>query len=82
MSKAFKGKAATFVLSALVALLLAPAAAAQVTTGTSTGRVHDSQGSVVSGAKVTVTNRGTAAERTTIASSDGEYTVAQLPPGR
>lgn len=82
MSKAFKGKAATFVLSALVALLLAPAAAAQVTTGTITGRVLDSQGSVVSGAKVTVTNRGTAAERTTIASSDGEYTVAQLPPGR
>ncbi|HCA59114.1 MAG TPA: hypothetical protein DEP46_14160 [Blastocatellia bacterium] len=55
---------------------------AQVTTATVTGRVLDAQGAVVPGAKVTVTNRGTSAERSVVTNSNGEYTVTSLPPGR
>lgn len=71
--------AAIFTLTAAFFVLTVPA---QVTTATITGRVVDAQGSVVPGAKVTITNRDTAAERSVIANSDGEYTVTSLPPGR
>lgn len=71
--------AALFTLAAAFFALTVPA---QVTTATITGRVADAQGSVVPGAKVTVTNRDTAAERSVISNSDGEYTVPSLPPGR
>ena len=40
-------------------IVLAAPAFAQVTTGTITGRVSDTQGRVVPGATVTVTNKGT-----------------------
>ncbi len=71
--------AAIFTLTAAFFVLTVPA---QVTTATITGRVADAQGSVVPGAKVTITNRDTGAERSVIANSDGEYTVTSLPPGR
>jgi hypothetical protein len=71
--------AVLFTLAAAFFVLTVPA---QVTTATITGRVADSQGSVVPGAKVTITNRDTGAERSVIANSDGEYTVTSLPPGR
>jgi hypothetical protein len=57
-------------------------ASAQATTAGVTGRVVDGQGNVVPGAKVTAKNRATGAERTAIASSDGEYTLTDLAPGR
>lgn len=71
--------AALFTLTAAFFVLTVPA---QVTTATITGRVVDSQGSVVPGAKVTITNRDTGAERSVVSNSDGEYTVPSLPPGR
>src|SRR5262245_43898554 len=82
MSKAFNRFVRTITLSALAVLLFASAAIAQVTTATITGRVVDPQGAVVPGAKVTVTHRGTGAERSVVTNSDGEYTITTLPPGR
>ncbi len=82
MSKALNRIVRSVLLSAFAMLLFIPAASAQVTTGTITGRVTDPQGAVVPGAKVVVTNRGTAAERTAISNSDGEFTISSLPPGR
>jgi hypothetical protein len=82
MLKAFNSftrAAALFTLAAAFLVLTVPA---QVTTGTVTGRVVDAQGSVVPGAKVTVTNRGTGAERIATTNSDGDYTITSLQPGR
>lgn len=50
-------------------------------TGTLTGVVKDEQGAVVPGASVKVVNIGTNAERTTVASGDGNYEITQLVPG-
>jgi hypothetical protein len=82
MLKAFNSftrAVAIFTLAAAFFVLNVPA---QVTTGTVTGAVRDGQGNVVPGAKVTATNRGTGAERSVVANSDGEYTITSLQPGR
>lgn len=75
-----------FVLGCLVALSLTfagygvPKASAQAVYGSIIGTVTDSQGSVVVGAKVTVTSvtKGTADETTT--NDSGNYTVTHLIP--
>ena len=54
----------------------------QVTTGKITGRVTDTQGGVVSGATVTATNKGTGQARSSTTNESGEYTIAELPPGK
>jgi Carboxypeptidase regulatory-like domain/TonB-dependent Receptor Plug Domain/TonB dependent receptor len=46
---------------------------AQIDTGSITGTVTDASGAVVSGAKVTLTNEGTAASLSTTTGSDGGY---------
>ncbi|HEY6302719.1 MAG TPA: carboxypeptidase regulatory-like domain-containing protein [Terriglobales bacterium] len=48
-------------------------------TASLTGTVRDSSGAVVAGAQVVVTNTEHAINRTTVANSDGEYSVAALP---
>ncbi|HEX6537337.1 MAG TPA: TonB-dependent receptor [Gemmatimonadaceae bacterium] len=71
----------TFVALA-VALSSAPAPAlAQVTTGRITGVVRDATGAARQGARVTVTNDGTRATRSTITAADGAYAVSGLVPG-
>jgi hypothetical protein len=56
-------------------------AAAQVATGDITGRVVDPGGSVITGATVTARNTGTGLTRAATTTSDGDYTITQLPPG-
>jgi hypothetical protein len=68
-------------LLAVAAMLLGPAAYAQNTTGTITGRTTDPTGAVVPSAKVTITNIGTGAERTIPTDSSGDYTATLLLPG-
>jgi hypothetical protein len=55
---------------------------AQVNTATLSGTVTDPQGLAVRGAKLTITNAGTAAERTVESDDAGRYKVVGLPPGR
>ncbi len=45
------------------------------------GTVRDPSGAVVSGAKIVATQEGTGLTRTGVASSDGTYTLANLPVG-
>jgi hypothetical protein len=71
---------AWFLLCVLV-LGCAAAATAQVNTATLSGTVTDPQGLAVKGAKVTLTNTGTGAERTVITDDNGRYNVVGLPPG-
>ena len=54
---------------------------AQVDTGSITGTVTDPSGAVVSGAKVTLTNVGTAASLTTTTGSDGLYRFSPVRIG-
>jgi hypothetical protein len=56
--------------------------AAQVNTATLSGTVTDPQGLPVKGAKVTVINSVTAAERSTVADDNGRYNLVGLPPGQ
>jgi hypothetical protein len=56
-------------------------AAAQVVTGDITGRVVDPGGAVVAGATVTARSTGTGLTRSVTTTSDGDYTITQLPPG-
>jgi len=50
-------------------------------TATLRGRVLDPHGSVVPGAKITVSNRETGVERTAQSDDDGDYQIAALPVG-
>jgi hypothetical protein len=53
----------------------------QVDTGSITGTVTDASGAVVGGAKVTLTNEGTAASLTTATGSDGSYRFSPVRIG-
>ena len=53
----------------------------QSTFGTFVGTVHDPTGSVISACKVTSTNKGTDAQRTTVTNSAGDYEILNLEPG-
>src|SRR5687768_3845075 len=63
------------------ALLLAPEAHAQVSTGTILGNVKDNTGAAVGGAQVTATNLGTQFSRSTLTDSSGQYSLPLLPVG-
>ena len=67
--------ALSFVLLATASLM------AQTFRGTILGIVTDSSGAVVSSAQVTVKNVDTGLERTTQTSSDGSYSLPELPIG-
>jgi hypothetical protein len=72
----------TLAICVMVLALLVPAAMrAQVGSADVLGTVTDPTGAVVPAAKVTITNLGTAAERTTTTSAKGEYIFNTLPNG-
>ena len=61
---------------------VAPTVLAQVNTASLSGTVSDPQDLPVKGAKLTVTNAGTGATRTSVTDDDGRYNIVGLPPGR
>ena len=67
----------------LVSLMLAALSLSVFAQSTATlqGSVTDQSGSLISGAKVTVRNQATGAERIVQTDSDGNYQAASLPPG-
>ncbi|HVN21649.1 MAG TPA: carboxypeptidase regulatory-like domain-containing protein [Dongiaceae bacterium] len=67
----------------IVAFGLTAVSAAQTTisTGSIVGTVTDPSGAVVSGAKVTITNKGTGQAITTTTTTAGAYTSGALSPG-
>ena len=66
---------------ALMLLLAAPAAFAQLTTGSLSGTVRDTTGAVVPKASVTLQNQATNDIRTTVSNADGYFTFAAVQPG-
>src|SRR6202165_3685702 len=76
------GSLTTVMMLCLLVLGWAARASAQVNTATLSGTVSDPQGLPVKGAKVTMTNAGTGAQRTSITDDAGRYNLVGLPPGQ
>src|ERR1051326_723816 len=69
-------------LLTLLVLILANAGSSRAqNTATLSGVVSDPQGGSVKGAKVTLTNKGTGAERSATANDDGRYSFVSVSPG-
>jgi Carboxypeptidase regulatory-like domain/TonB dependent receptor len=66
----------------MLVLGCAGTAKAQMNTATLSGTVTDPQGLAVRGAKLTITNAGTGAERSVVSDEGGRYKVVGLTPGR
>ena len=69
-------------LPLLILLAMAAVAKAQSTSGSIIGTVHDASGSVIPGAKLTLTNTGTSETRALESDSNGSYQFVNLAPGR
>src|SRR5271169_6177085 len=74
-------QAFAFVVFCVAILAMAAVAVAQVNTATLSGLVTDPQGLAVRGAKVTLTFKGTGAERSTVVDESGRYNLVGLVPG-
>src|ERR1051326_7106417 len=70
-------------ITVIICMLFAAAAtlSAQAITGTVVGTVRDASGAVVSGTKVSARNVATGAVLGTTSSSEGNYTIPNVPPG-
>ena len=68
-------------LTAVILISLAVAGWPQTATTSLLGQVLDPQGAAVIGARLTLTNVNTGAERTGITSAAGEFQFSSLPPG-
>ena len=66
----------------LLVMVWATSSTAQVNTATMSGTVTDPQGFPVKGAKITMTNAGTGAQRTSVTDDGGRYNLVGLPPGQ
>src|SRR5262245_63674318 len=82
----FKPELSAKALGALLAVLLTVGvtpglASAQVLYGSLVGNVTDQNGSVISGATVTIINKGTAQTREAVTSEAGEYSITNILPG-
>jgi outer membrane receptor protein involved in Fe transport len=71
-----------FGLAVICAGFLARSAQAQLTNGDVIGTVADTNGAVIPGAKVTLTNTGTKVAAATTTSDTGDYTFKLLIPGQ
>lgn len=70
-----------FSLTLTVILLFAANVLTQTFNATVVGKVTDSNGAIVAGAEVIVTQIGTNREKTAVTNEDGEFIVPQLTPG-
>ena len=69
-------------LLTILALVCAGPAAAQNTSGAIAGTITDTQGGVLPGVTLTVTNAETGVARAAVTEGDGRYRFAGLQPGR
>jgi hypothetical protein len=81
MSPAVARFSRTLSVYALLALLAAPPARAQVTSASILGTVHDESGAVLPGVSVTITNEETGIDRVVVSDERGRYVAAQLALG-
>ena len=72
---------ASLVIAAFLAVVAAPRAFAQTTTGSISGTVTDTSGAVIRGAAVAVRNVDTGAVRSATSNDEGLFSAPLLPPG-
>src|ERR1700735_1347254 len=75
-----RNKVALFVVACLCVLFVSPVLHAQ-SNGSFSGTVADKSGSIINGAKITVTSQGTGATRDSISDDAGHYLIPLLPVG-
>jgi len=73
--------AAVFCVTVLLMMLFSPLTQAQTFRGTILGTVTDASGAAIGGANVVVKNVDTGLTRTVTTSTDGSYSVPELPIG-
>src|ERR1700761_3365579 len=66
----------------LTVCLLPREGAAQSTFGSILGTIKDASGAVIPDASVTLTNTGTAAQKTVVTDQHGDYSLVNLNPGK
>jgi carboxypeptidase family protein/TonB-dependent receptor-like protein len=71
-----------FVMTVLVAVLLAAWPVHAQSTATLQGTITDAQNAVMPGVTVSIKNTGTGVERTVVTDAAGQYVAASLAPGR
>ena len=69
------------ILSALALMIVGMSVEVYAQTAQITGRLSDSSGAVIPGARVGVTNEKTGIGRETVSNNEGYYTIPLLPPG-
>src|SRR5215475_961288 len=75
-------KASGSLIAVLLTVGLTPSlACAQVLYGSLVGNITDQNGAVVSGATVTITNKGTGQLREAVSNESGEYSISNILPG-
>jgi carboxypeptidase family protein/TonB-dependent receptor-like protein len=72
---------AVLTLATVGFMLMAPAAIAQTSAGSMTGRILDATGGALPGVTVTATNTATGFSRSVVTGSDGGYIFPSLPVG-
>jgi hypothetical protein len=77
-----QGLLVVFVLGFFQFLRIAPTSAQTVTTGAITGTVTDPSGSLIAGALITATDKGTGEKRSAETGASGIYRFSLLPPGQ
>ena len=77
----FESHKRTIVYSIFTAVMLCLPMAAQVTSGTISGRVQDSTGAVINNATVTITNPSNGFTRQLTTTDSGEFVAPNLLPG-
>ncbi len=78
----YLAKSAGLLLALLLAVgLTSSSISAQVLYGSLVGNVLDQNGAAISGATVTITNKGTGQVREAVTSSNGEYSIVNVLPG-
>ena len=78
MDARFKSGWVILFLTVIFGVLLSPWVSAQVTTGTISGTVTDSSGSVIHGVAVKATNVETGIAREVVSDNQGRYRIQQL----
>src|SRR6476659_846432 len=78
-----RGRLSYVAAAALVVLTIAAPASAQITTGTLSGTVKDSQGGVVPGAAITLTSDTRGTKLSDVFTNDqGDFTFVNVPPDK
>lgn len=72
----------TVFVAAMLPVLFVPAAVAQATLGSISGRIADQSAAAIPGVTVTLTNLATAQTKVATTSADGYYIFTSLQPGR